>query len=124
MATSLYYRADVTPHRPRHLESITMKPLSSLFLLALLGLLTLAAAPPSRPVTIEWAWEGTGGDAFVVDRCTVRGAECPMEPVITVPLSARSWTDNAVLRQRTYCYRLAAVTGGVRGPNSNTLCSP
>jgi hypothetical protein len=101
-----------------------MRPSLRLLLLCLLAPPVAAQQPSVRPVTIEWTWQGTRGDAFVVDRCRVNGPHCVLLPTATLPLTLRSWTDYAVLRQHTYCYRLAVVTGSVRGPDSNTACSP
>jgi hypothetical protein len=80
----------------------------------------MASPPPPGPITVIWAWSG-GGETFQVERCTVPcGA---MAAVAAVAITDRQWTDTGVQPTSNYCYRLAVVTGGSRGPYSNTLCS-
>jgi hypothetical protein len=80
----------------------------------------MASPPPPGPITVIWAWSG-GGETFQVERCTVScGA---MAAVAAVAITERQWTDTGVQPTSNYCYRLAVVTGGSRGPYSNTLCS-
>lgn len=88
--------------------------------------LTVTLMAQSGPVTIEWRYTGTAGDAFQLERCTVV-LTCPcsdMQPMSTPAITARSWTDTSVSPTDDYAYRMAVITGGTLGPYSNTMCSP
>lgn len=83
--------------------------------------LTITVMSQPGPITLLWDYTG-GGDAFQVERCTVPcGA---LAPVASVAIGDRTWIDNTVAPTLDYCYRLAAVTGGMLGPYSTTECSP
>ena len=82
-----------------------------------------APPPPPGPITVEWRYGGSTGDAFQMERC-VAPQPCTMGPVASIAIADRSWTDTGVLSSQNYCYRMAVTTGGSLGPYSNTLCSP
>ena len=82
-----------------------------------------APPPPPGPITVEWTYGSTMGDAFQMERC-VAPLPCPMAPIAAIPLADRSWIDSNVLSSQNYCYRMAVLTGESLGPYSNTLCSP
>ena len=80
--------------------------------------------PATGPITVEWDYDGTTGDAFQLERCTVQVLPCPMAAIGTPALDARQWIDTAIQPDADYCYRLAVMTDGELGGYSNTLCSP
>ena len=84
----------------------------------------MSPPPPPGPITLEWSYDGTTGDVFQIERCTITPETCPMGPLTSVGLVERQWIDTAVAAESDYCYRLAVVTQGQLGAYSNTLCSP
>jgi hypothetical protein len=83
--------------------------------------LTVTVLTQTAPITLLWDYSG-GGETFQVERCTVPCG--PMAAIASVAIGDRTWIDTNVARALDYCYRLAAVSGGTRGPYSATGCSP
>ena|ERR1041385_1544098 len=94
--------------------------------------LTVTLMSQPGPITVDWSYGGSTGDAFQMERCTVGAGgcvlsappPCPLATVASIAIGDRSWTDTSVVPADRYCYCMTVVTGGQVGDYSNTMCSP
>src|SRR5262245_14641471 len=96
-------------------------------LFVLYGVVTKLSAPRPRPrIILQWDFSAANIGApahFQVERAAEEGS--PWQVVGQVPLTARTWTDEAVQPGITYCYRvstLSGTAGGASSPPSNVAC--
>src|SRR5262245_61048217 len=87
----------------------------------LVAILGACATRREAPVlTLAWT-DNSGGTASTrIERRTDPGSYAP---VGSVAPGVVAWTDTTVLAGTRYCYRVAAVAGGVTSPYSNEDCA-
>jgi hypothetical protein len=75
----------------------------------------------AQQLSLSWTDNSGGQAGFTIQRGT--GTSGPYAEIAQVPVGITSYSDTAVSSGTTYCYRVAAVEGGLVSTFSNLACA-